>query len=436
MYKLSKFNYFCGNNKGELLLFNSYKGFHSTCKVRDKELQKDILKLTELNEFVREKMLEKGIIVSTEEDEGLKLNHLICTAIAGNGLRLTISPTEQCNFRCKYCYETHLNLVMSDKEKADLINYVKRNIHKHNSLHVSWFGGEPLLALDLIKELSGEFIKYCKMYRRQYSSIMTTNGYLLNLETAKMLVDYGVRLFQITIDGVKEVHDNQRPLIGNQPTFDTIFNNLQKIKESNIKNIRIVIRSNVTNDIFKYLDEYLDMLIALCENDDRFSVSINHVAKWSDNIDKDFEESFFEGLRGLSPIYQRILELKLKLKIVSPLNPIDSTCHLGKNNSFFIRPNGEVHKCTILYEDPNNIIGNLVNGDIVLNHKYYSRLSNPNTCPKLTDCFYAPLCKGEVCPSTRGDKKKCPDSIFNLKYYLQLLDNYSEFELIDEYLEG
>ena len=433
MYKLSKFNYHCLNDAGELLLFNSYLGFNSMCKIKNKTVQRLFLENhTSLTDEILLKLVKKGIIVANELDEDMKLKSLITDTIASQRLGLTISPTEGCNFRCKYCYESHDNLNITNEVKENIIIFVRNNIHKYTNLHVSWFGGEPLLSLKTVQDMSKEFMKICNFNRRKYSSTMTTNGYLLDIDTFKTLLDCKINLFQISIDGIKTTHDYQRPTVTGKTTFDLIVKNLLEIKKLRERNFHIVIRSNVTKEIFNDLDEYIDLISSICENDNRFSVMINFAAVWSDNIDAEFQDTFFEDLTSLSPIYQKIIDSKKKIKFLLPLNTSESCCHLGTNNSFFIRPNGEIHKCTILFEDPNNIVGNLVNGKMVLNDKYYSKNLNPNMCAELYDCFYAPLCKGEVCPAKRSEKTECPSSKSILGYYLQLLDNYETFDVVDE----
>ena len=52
--------------------------------------------------------------------------------------------------------------------KHAIVNYIKNNIHKFTELNVTWFGGEPLLALNDIREMSREFMKICTLYSIHY----------------------------------------------------------------------------------------------------------------------------------------------------------------------------------------------------------------------------------------------------------------------------
>lgn len=431
MNKLSKLTFYCTNDDSEMLLFNSLYGTKSTCKIKSTDIQSNLLNGGIIDEEIMKRLMQKGILVPDELDENLVLKHTIGNVLYPSDLGLNISPTEVCNFRCKYCYENHNNMHMSSKIENDIISYVRANIKQHSKLNVSWFGGEPLIAINTIERLSKEFISICQFYKRGYTSTMTTNGYLLNVDLFKHLLDLRILGYQISIDGLKDTHDNQRPLANGNKTFDVIIENLEKIKALRNRNFHIVIRSNITNDIFDNLDEYLNLLTHFCDGDSRFSVLIQYATEWSDNLDTEFKKSFLRSKDDILPIYKRILQEKRKINFVFNLDPESGSCQLGRANRYFIRPNGEIHQCTVRFENPQNITGVIDSGVIKLNSTYYNKLINPNMCKHLNECFFAPICKGEVCPSVRNGQTNCPGSKDHLDYYLKLMDNYKPFDIID-----
>lgn len=63
---------------------------------------------------------------------------------------------------------------MNDTVQEAVIAYVRKNIHKHTGLYISWFGGEPLEALDVVEKLSRAFQNICKVAKKTYSAGMTT----------------------------------------------------------------------------------------------------------------------------------------------------------------------------------------------------------------------------------------------------------------------
>ncbi|MFR1517951.1 MAG: radical SAM protein [Clostridia bacterium] len=434
MFKQSKFNYTCKNDDGELLIYNTYIGAKSMCKIRDLLLQDTFLNNISIeNESVLSSLLSRGVLVNDDLDENLKLKNLIHKILSPSDLKLVISLTEQCNFLCKYCYESHNKIKLTSDVKYNIVNYIRHNIHKFTDLNITWFGGEPLLALDDIIEMSQEFIKICTFNRRKYTASMTTNGYLLDVEIFKELLRNRVWAYQITLDGTKELHDKQRPTVGGKPTFDTIVKNLEEIKKLKNRDFHIVIRSNLTSDIFNHLDEYMEFISYLCGDDNRFSLSVCYASEWSDNIDKDFKDTFINNRNNIFPLYEKFLKCKSQINFAFLLNPEDGACELGRDNRFFVRPNGELHKCSVGFENKKNIIGVFSGNQITLSDNYYEKIIDPSMCSNFESCFFAPICKGEVCPAVRSEKNtSCPDSKNHLSYILRLLDKSNQIVRIDE----
>jgi uncharacterized protein len=97
-----------------------------------------------------------------------------------NHLNLIILPTEACNFRCTYCYETFENRKMPRPVVTGIKSLIDRRGTDLDELEISWFGGEPLLALDVITEISKHALHVAKTEGFTFRSGMTTNGYFLD----------------------------------------------------------------------------------------------------------------------------------------------------------------------------------------------------------------------------------------------------------------
>ena len=105
-------------------------------------------------------------------------------------LSLTIMPTELCNFRCRYCYEKFEKGKMQEDIYKGIVKYLQKNLSSYSGLDISWFGGEPLLALDIIEKMSTDIYELCKLLKKPYMAGMTTNGYLLTPEVVERLLKY------------------------------------------------------------------------------------------------------------------------------------------------------------------------------------------------------------------------------------------------------
>lgn len=208
-YKPSRFNFIHPCKDGSLRLYNSMTGtkgllsvpFEYSDTVRTL-LSKDIIESDALFHWEISVLIDNGYLIPIERDENKCLLLRKMNVLTNDKkMSLVIMPTEKCNFKCKYCYETFKKGKMSLTVQDAIINYVKKNIRNHIELAVIWFGGEPLEALDVIERLSLAFIDICQLARKPYSASMTTNGYNLTKAVYNKLYDLKVYGYQITLDG-------------------------------------------------------------------------------------------------------------------------------------------------------------------------------------------------------------------------------------------
>jgi len=435
--KLSRYNYFTENKEKDLLLFNTLQGTSSFLKIPKEKKEavtavlrssKPILELQE--DEIYTALVKHGYILPDTADEEAKLRSIYLEKVADPGLHLTLIPTEQCNFRCKYCYESFPNNVMSRETQNAVLLFLKKNMNKYASLQVSWFGGEPLLGLEAIESMSQEMKKICAFHRKPFTASITTNGFLLEPEVFKRLLHCNVLYYQITIDGTKDIHDMQRPH-EKLPvsTYDAVVGNLQRIKRE-VKNstFRITIRSNFSKLHMDRIEEYKETFYQMFGDDKRFLFFVRPVMDWGgDSIDA-FKDNLVDE-SGLDTFYEKLMATDCKLNYIYDgfLDNAGGVCEAGQKNSFVITTDGSIYKCTCNFEDcPQAKIGQLeANGCMNLEKEAQNQwLCSFSHCTK--DCFYAPICLRDACSAVRvlkrDTKEKCPLEKRNLSKILQLLD--------------
>ena len=160
-----------------------------------------------------------------------------------HAIGLVICPTLACNFRCPYCFEDRVSGTMSQQVQDDVVALASRlfDASRARALQVNWFGGEPLLAPDIIESLSKRLIALAHERGATYEAGIITNGYLLTQEIADMLGRNLVDEAQITLDGLAASHDQTRHLAGGGPTFSRITKNLRELHLP----FRVHVRHNV-----------------------------------------------------------------------------------------------------------------------------------------------------------------------------------------------
>lgn len=357
-----------------------------------------------------------------------------------NILELIILPTENCNFRCVYCYETFSKPAMSFETQENIVNFVRNELKKKAGLSVGWFGGEPLLALDVIKNLSEKFISICREYKKPYRSAITTNGYFLNYETFKKLLKLKVTFFQITIDGSEDIHNKQRPCGNGKPSFETIMKNLKEIQERSISGLwNIVLRTNVTKQIIQDLN-YKQNVIEPFVNDIRFQFMLRKM--WTNNTEaadkiwcSDIE---FERFIDQCEIPPQSLDNEYKYSYKGSF-----TCYAANSNALVIGSDGKLYKCTVaLYDDINQIGYITEGGKKILDQNKLAYWLAPwmKSYEKCQSCGALGACVMQSCPykqytSCAGDRLNMVKPYF--PKFSEIAEKYIDVsELLKKLCEG
>lgn len=445
--KASKYNFIWDMENGKKIAFNAI-----TCALA--EVDDDFMNILENVDNIKyeqlegkklelvNSMLEGSYIYHDPYDEFKVLKHThLEQKFNKNVMSLTIAPTLECNFSCSYCYETPKKGIMTESIQDALCYMIEDYASSKNSLLITWYGGEPLLAKDVIYSLSEKMMDICNKSGCTYDSYMITNGYLLDEEGIKRLLDLNLRGIQITIDGPPHIHDSRRKLKGDRPeTFCRIMENIKLLLNYGISpDIRINLDKKNTDrftelvDIFKqeglenihlYLGQVTANTIACKSN----SGSCLNTKEFS-NISLDFNKMLAD--KGFTvPEYFYYPGVRANF------------CGGDQINSFVIDPEGYMYKCWNIVGDVEEAIGNVkdLSSDIndltsayssrtVMNHAKWmtwSPLEN-ETCSK---CKLLPICMGG-CPHvslTESSSTKCE----KWKYTLEDVLKYTYLSKITE----
>lgn len=426
--KLSRFNYFSSNENDDLLVYNFLNGLSSLTIVKkdvaDEFKKRYLSNIEELENscqmytYTTELLTNAGILIGSNEDEFALYDSLYYEDALSSKLNLFILPTGKCNFNCTYCFESmepfFRNTMTQDAQKT-LVKFLQRNIRNYTEVHISWFGGEPLLAASIINNLSDCFIQICSKRLLPYSAEITTNGFLLDIDMFDMLYNNKVYDFMVTIDGFREHHNKQRVTHDGAGTYDVIMTNLIEIyKHKEYKFAHIRIRVNITKNLLNDLDNFISYIDNTFGDDSRFSFQFSTVINFSgsdlpDNLYANSGDVISRLMKNTTYVHKYYSESQ-KLIAIDP----GQRCIASKKNAFVIAPDLSLYKCYSHYELKANKIGQIKdNGDLQINvalhRKWY--LKNeftqqiPESCQR---CFYLPSCHygNKVCP-VRYIKDNC-----------------------------
>lgn len=220
--------YFYDVNKNELVQINlqSYDYLSSI-------LKGELSDFSESEEIAS--LRKQGYLSSYKVEEIEHYYTKYCESILSRKVRkVTLQLTQSCNFRCKYCSYTqsnplqrhHANKEMSKETAEKAIRFLRDHSVDCPDVCVGFYGGEPLLKMELVKELT----KYAEKILSGKNIIftITTNGSLLTDDIVEFFLLHDFHVV-ISLDGPKEINDKNRVYANGTGTFDSVIKNLEHI---------------------------------------------------------------------------------------------------------------------------------------------------------------------------------------------------------------
>ena len=368
-----------------------------------------VLEELDENHPIIERFARRGIITNFDERAALEMQRkLECAAPCGGAVSITICPTLACNFECPYCFATRGQGKMKPEIQDDIVALAGRMLDasKANKLEITWFGGEPLMATDVIESLSPRLVALAEERGCTYDSWIFTNGYLLSEDVVDLLLRCCIRKVHIPLDGVKATNDATRRLVGGGPTFNRIIENLGLLKPP----IFTLIRANTHEGNVGEIDELKQCVLARAKEAgtdlDFYVASLVDVSP-ADETDSPMAEYAYHGIEvALRPESRHV-----------PVGK-DHTC-VGQNLWMVaIDDKGLLYKCggklcgqpeysygTAHDWNPANPIKTAANPDML---SKFLNTAAPEPGDKCYACEWLPLCGGG-CPQLRlFGKPECP----------------------------
>ena len=149
---------------------------------------------------------------------------------------LCLHIAHDCNLACQYCFaeegEYHgRRALMSYEVGKKALDFLIANSGSRKNLEVDFFGGEPLMNWQVVKDLVKYGREQEKLHNKKFRFTLTTNGVLLNDEVMEFC-NKEMGNVVLSVDGRKEVHDYMRPFRKGAGSYDLIMPKFQKFAES------------------------------------------------------------------------------------------------------------------------------------------------------------------------------------------------------------
>lgn len=332
-------------------------------------------------------MVDKGFFISKNTNEFKEVKSLQEKIDYDDTFfDLFINPTMNCNFKCWYCYETHIKDSKMSEDMIENVIKLAKNIIKKNSnlelFYLSWFGGEPLLqyktvVLPLLKSLS----KICLEENIKFESGFTTNGLLITQEMIDSFKLYNVDQLQITLDGKKSIHNKIRFISSKKGSYDEIIKNIILLAENDLK---VIVRINCVDETLDGLDDIMKSFSILSEQIKKnISFTFHRIWQVEKGLDKDISE-YIDKYNGLD----------FNVTGVS-IDSFRDSCYADKKNQAIINYNGDVFKCSARDFSGDKKEGELNSkGEIIWNNNFTDRMNIKFKNKPCQECSILPICGG------------------------------------------
>lgn len=402
--KVSKYTFFI-ENKNKFYTYNTVSNALMeideelyTSLINSKTNSKSIEK--SIDENIIQRLKDDKFITENDEDEFLIFKSMIIALRnESQTMSLTIAPTMDCCFNCHYCFEKSKGPnYMSENVMKGIANHLAM-IEGIKKIHLTWFGGEPLMAVPEMERLYRKLRR--KLKEVSFHSNIITTGFHLTEDNIRSLQRMKVTDIQITLDGLKDTHNKIKFTEGCDDAFSVVLDNIERVCKL-APEILIVIRTNLTKT---NAHEYQELQQMISQRFAGKNIAIAPAFVMDrDNCGRSHSPNMFTA--NEYPKY--ILELAEKGIDTPQVRYPDGAfteCAIRNALSLSFDPEGNLYKCwehigntkyALGKINKNGVIENI--NETLLNRQMYG--AAPLEDPVCRKCAYLPICHGG-CPIQR-----------------------------------
>ena len=316
---------------------------------------------------------------------------------------LCLHVAHDCNLRCKYCFadtgEFHGGrCLMSAETGKKAIDFVIQNSAERKNIEIDYFGGEPLMNFDVVKEITEYAKAEGEKYGKNFRFTVTTNGILLNDEI-KEYINENMSNVVLSIDGTKETNDRMRYRVDGSGSYDTIVPKFQDLAQSRNQD-RYYVRGTFTaynvdfaKDVIHLADlgfKQTSVEPVVAPETEDYALTKEHIPavfKEYEKLAEEYVKRYKEG--NWFNFFHFMIDLDQGPCVVKRL----SGCGAG-HEYLAVAPNGDIYPCHQFVGNSDFLMGNVSEGKIDENIKNYFEKSNIYTKEKCRNCFAKFYCSG------------------------------------------
>lgn len=377
----------------------------------------------ELPEPVLSRLLMGGYLISGKDPDQVEIvRRRFAAAKVDAPIVLTIVTTMKCNLACYYCYETRTNQSLEDSNVHTIADWVSRRIDSSGkrSLHVDWFGGEPLLNMAFIETMSAELQAVCLAKQASYSASVISNGTLWPSDIGAFIGKHKIRQVQISLDGMQQEHDRRRKYRkGYRPSADaSAFELAASAIDALLEYTRVDVRLNLdpgnAQDGLKLVQYASDK--GWFQKKHPFKLYPARLSKYS-------ERSAFMDRVGIDAEEFELVAKEIEAEIANvvgvsstrsePVLPRTGVCAALARDSVVVGADKSLYRCGLQVSEPHRRVGHLNGGHssrkdadelgAKVDDARWWETYDPTENPRCGKCSFLPICWGG-CPKNHLER--------------------------------
>lgn len=341
---------------------------------------------------ILQELAQQGILISESEDEELVLEVIRQRQIkdTGNELKIAINTTSNCNARCEYCFECGaVREKMSDSVVDDVIQYICKIVKKTDVIAYRWFGGEPLLAIDVIDKIVDSVNNFFNN-EINYKSVIFSNGSIFNDNILEKVINkFHTYEYHLTIDGKQEEHNRKKNFL--DKNLDGYTKTIETIKKLLEYDIRVLCRINIDKRNINELEEIVSQF-GKYNGNKNLIVYVAPILKHT----KQCEEYCFD-YSEYSEIFDKAYKILFDNNLLNCIDELVpkrriNCCSTRAANELVVDTRGTLFKCMQTATKDQYSVGNCRTG-----LEYNAELAKwitPSTPKECINCVFMPICQG------------------------------------------
>ena len=316
---------------------------------------------------------------------------------------LCLHVAHTCNLNCTYCFAAQgkyhgERALMSFETGKRALDFLVENSGKRRNLEVDFFGGEPLMNFEVVKQLVAYARSIEDKCGKHFRFTLTTNGVLLDDEVTEF-ANRECHNVVLSLDGRKEVHDRLRKTINGKGSYDTIVPKFQKFVKARgdkgyyVRGTFTHNNTDFTNDIFHMADlgfTELSMEPVVCAPGEEYALTEEDLPALFEQYEILAKEMLRREREGRPfTFYHYMLDLTGGPCIYKRI----SGCGSG-TEYLAVTPWGELYPCHQFVGDPKYSMGNIWDGVTNKALQDEFKLCNAYARPDCKDCWAKLYCSG------------------------------------------